>query len=276
MSVDSGTKPGLPVSETEQQLIDRAVNSLTECRWTVGECAFKWTQRYARGRTDAEFANLISLSPDQVYQRRRVWERFHAVRESYQSLHWSHFYTALTWDNAEECLQWAEDTRSTVGEMRAWRRAQLGEDLTQAGSDGEPLFQYVPEEPSWVQPPFDVPGSGGSPRNEMRRGEPSENDPARLAGVAREVGESDAAYAPFRQGAMRPGTATAPEKERGPAIPAATPEQIIKRMTLTLDRCLKVFTPEFVSGLTDLPDGMLARLKKSAAALHNQLERFDE
>ena len=112
--------------ESESELVRRVQDALSHCNWDVGECAAIWTKRFARGRTDADFAALVGLSADQIYQRRRVWETFADVRESYPSLKWSHFYSALTWDDAAECLQWAQDIQATVAEMKAWRRAQRG------------------------------------------------------------------------------------------------------------------------------------------------------
>ena len=107
------------VPETEELLIDTAQQAVNQCRWVVGECAAKWTKKYAKGRTDADFAALINLSGDQVFQRRRVWESFADVHESYPKLKWSHFYSAINWDDAAECLQWAEETQATVAEMKA-------------------------------------------------------------------------------------------------------------------------------------------------------------
>ena len=41
--------------ESEDQLLQRAREALSRCNWEIGECAAKWTERYARGRTDADF-----------------------------------------------------------------------------------------------------------------------------------------------------------------------------------------------------------------------------
>jgi hypothetical protein len=257
------------VAETEEQLINRAIDALSSCHWVVGECAVQWTRRHARGRTDADFGSQVGLSGDQVYQRRRVFERFAGIRDRYPNCKWSHFYAALTWDNAEDCLQWAEETRGTVSEMRAWRRALLGEDLTQSPDDETPPFSFVPSEASWVQSP----GEGGE-RPGVRRGLSAggDSDDTRQSGFAREVDDESAGYSPYRKGAGSP-----PPGERveaTSAVPKITPEQALRRMTTTLERCLRVFTPEFVAELSDLPDGVLEKFQKAAAALNSQAQKL--
>src|SRR5215831_6772102 len=79
------------IDESEEQLVSRAQEAVSHCRWVVGECAARWTERYARGRTDGDFAVLIGLTGDQVYQRRRVWETFAEARGDFSRLKWSHF-----------------------------------------------------------------------------------------------------------------------------------------------------------------------------------------
>ncbi len=220
--------------ESEEQLVSRAQEAVSQCRWVVGECAAQWTERYARGRTDGDFAVLIGLSGDQVYQRRRVWETFAGVRDDFPSLKWSHFYSALSWDDAVDCLRWAEETRSTVAEMRAWRRAQRGEDLSVEALDEETI-RYMPGEPELVQ----VPGEPerGEPRGEGRFSVGGgEEDRAVLSGVARQGGTSGEDYTPFRSGAI-----TVPAREQpGESAPqSAEPpstEQLAKRLTTTLER----------------------------------------
>lgn len=114
---------------SEADLLHRAELSVSKANWEVGECASIWTRRFSRGRSDADFAALVSLSTEQVFQRRRVWETFSEVFVNYPTLKWGHFYAALKWDDSAECLKWADDVQANVAEMKAWRRAQRGEDL---------------------------------------------------------------------------------------------------------------------------------------------------
>ena len=119
------------VQQSEEAIIAEAREAMSVSNWTVGECVAKWTKKYARGRTDADFGSLIGLSGDQVYSRRRVWERFGKFRNNTELpwLAWSHYFAAVSWEDWETCLKWAAENEATVAEMRAWRRAQHGEDL---------------------------------------------------------------------------------------------------------------------------------------------------
>lgn len=115
---------------TEEKIIQNAQKMISESNWAIGAGAAHWTRCYARGRGDSEFGALVGMSGDQIYQRRRVFETFATARELFPNLRWAHFYAALNWQDAAEHLKWANEWDATVAEMRAWRRAQRGEDLT--------------------------------------------------------------------------------------------------------------------------------------------------
>jgi hypothetical protein len=254
--------PGLHAA-SEAELIERAQQALSQSAWVVGECASAWTKRYARGRTDADFGQLIGLSADQVYQRRRVWETFADVSAQFPNLKWSHFYAALTWDDAAECLQWAEENQATLAEMRAWRRAQRGEDLAQPSAD---------EPPPWVElhagemVPVRDPAEFGTEgeRSGGARASPrgADEEDAVLAGVARGIEPGDG-YAPFKQGATK-----LPEGEGStPAVLAPpSPEQLARRLAGTLERMTRAITPEFAAALPGVPEKVRERLKRALKA----------
>jgi hypothetical protein len=71
--------------------------------------------------------------------------------------------------------------------------------------------------------------------------------------VARQAGDEEEAYAPFRTGASgaapREGTADRPAGDAEP--PSA--EQLAKRLTSTLERFVKMMTPEFRREFRKLP-----------------------
>lgn len=255
--------------ETEDELVLRAQQALSRCNWEIGECAAAWTQRYARGRTDADFGALIGLSGDQVYQRRRVWETFSDVSDRYERLKWSHFYAAVNWDDAAECLQWAEDMQATVAEMKAWRRAQHGEDLSAPAEDadfGDALssIEMLPVESGFVRDPDG--NSGPRERNgESRRSEGRE-EVATVTGAAR---ESDAGeYAPFGQGAR--GSSPASTADR----PDPSSETVLKRILAALERCDASLTPDALEAFPSLSPDQQRRLFRSLDSLNSKLTGF--
>lgn len=267
--------PKNSVNETEDQLIAAAQNAVSSCNWVVGECASKWTQRYARGRTDADFAKMIGLTPDQVYQRRRVWETFGDVRNEYRSLKWSHFYVALNWDDAPEALQWAEDNEATVSEMRAWRRALRGEDLTAEAEEkisewgGDPAIVYVPMENTFVREPSEDGGDGGEPRERSGAYAPGETAPA----FARESRGEE--YAPFRKDA-----GSTPPKEDGSGgtatldKPQVSAEQLVKKLTSALERFDKELSPALAREMRQLDEKLRNRLLKAINEVNSKISKI--
>lgn len=251
--------------ESEQQLISTAVEAVSHCRWVVGECASKWTQRYARGRTDADFAMLIGVSGDQVFQRRRVWDTFSSVRGDFKSLKWSHFYAALNWDDALDALRWADEMEATVAEMRAWRRAQHGEDLTVEAAEEEAV-RYLPTELEPVQDPAEF-AEGDSHGSARGPGIGTPSDRSTLAGVARQAGDDGGEYSPFRSDAGSPASAKGAGERGGAAAEPPSPEQLVKRMTTTLERCAKVLTADFRKDFRRLPEPIRTKFLEAAAEL---------
>jgi hypothetical protein len=256
----------IAVDESEQVLVATARDAVSQSNWVVGECAAKWTRKYAKGRTDADFGVLVGLSGDQVFQRRRVWETFSDVREEYPSLKWSHFYAALTWDDAPECLSWAQENDAPVAEMRAWRRALRGEDLTVPPSSEEwgddAVVAFVPEEGTLVRAPAGSAAGGRAGKSPGAGAERGEARAEAVAGVARGSGPGDGDYAPFRSTAGSP----AP-KDAGVAVadrPQLSPEQAIKRMTSALERLNAALTPELLKQFRRLPDKQRNRFVKAA------------
>ncbi|MBX3450583.1 MAG: hypothetical protein KF777_13530 [Planctomycetaceae bacterium] len=250
--------------ESEVGLIERAQVAVSRCNWEVGECAAIWTRRFAKGRTDADFANLVGLSADQVYQRRRVWETFGDVSNHYDSLKWSHFYSAINWDDAAECLQWANDTQATVAEMKAWRRAQRGEDLTEAADDFQSDLAAEPVPVRWPDDAEAGTGTGGSSSNAEGR----ERDP-QLSQAARELGESGDDYAPFHSGVVVPPGSSGPAKSHEP--PSA--EQIVRRAASMLERCAQSLTEEVLSEWDSFPNKVRERLSAALEELQDRLSQ---
>ena len=237
-----------PTQETEQDLVDRAQEALNQCNWVIGECAAQWTKRYAKGRTDADFGAKIGLSGDQVYQRRRVWETFSDIHDEYEQLKWSHFYAALNWDEAAECLQWADEMQATVAEMKAWRRAQLGEDLNEQGEEDAPFAESAIEHLSptagFVRDPGDEPTSPSGPDERTDRQRDSA-DSSTVAAAARGTADEQP-YSPFgkdARGAAPTGTADKPKKST---------EAVLKSLAGAMEKCDRALTPAVLEDWTNV------------------------
>lgn len=115
--------------DQEYKLIRTAAEAVHKGNWIVGKCASQWYHTYRKQRTDGDFGDMVGLSEDQVFQRRRVWEEFWHLHEQLPDLKWSHFREALTWEGPEEYLQWASENEATVKEMTAYKKARCGEPL---------------------------------------------------------------------------------------------------------------------------------------------------
>lgn len=250
------------VEASEEELISRAQMAVSQCNWVLGECAASWTQRYARGRTDADFGQMVGLSSDQIYQRRRVWETFGDVYKNYSQLKWSHFYVSLNWDDAPECLQWAVENEATVSEMKAWRRALRGEDLTQEppldSFAGDPAASKMVEESRPIQGPegFDANGSGGTV---------SERD--------QDSDQLDAAYAPYRKDAGSPagsddesGSKNSPEN--------ISSDQMLKRMTRAIERVVSALTDQRLDEMAELPESLRGPFIDTVIDLQDRAKRL--
>jgi hypothetical protein len=258
------------VSESEEQLISTARDAVSQCNWVVGECAGKWTTKYARGRTDSDFGQMVGLSGDQIYQRRRVWETFGSIFENYSQLKWSFFYVALNWEDAEKCLEWAADNEATVAEMRAWRKAQNGEDLytetvEQYSEWAAPLTIDTSNTPlsAVVDPAEFVPSGEGD-----RAGMPGQgSEVGTMAGAPRESGE----YAPFRSDAASPAPGEQFAEVAVLERPEPAPEQVWKRAVSMLERLNKSLTPKVMAAYDDQPEALQSRLTKAVDELQEKL-----
>jgi hypothetical protein len=96
-----------------------------------------------------------------------------------------------------------------------------------------------------------------------------------VAGVARDSAGSggDSGYAPFRSGAGSP----APKESDSVAVaprPHLSPEQLITRMSGTLERINEALTPEVLKAFKSLPDKKRTRFLKAVSGLSTKTARL--
>lgn len=261
------------VAESEEHLISVARDAVSQCNWVVGECAAKWTTKYAKGRTDADFGQMVGLSGDQIYQRRRVWETFGKSVANYNNLKWSFFYVALNWEDRIKCLNWADENEATVAEMRAWRRAQNGEDLFSEPEEAysewaAPLVMDTSDMPmSTVQDPAGFVPAGAGPRAGMGY---DGSQVETMAGAARESSE----YAPFRTGAAAPAPAEQAAEVAVLDRPDASPDLVWKRTISMIERINKSLDKNVLKAFGKQPEKIQERLSIAFAELHEKLSDF--
>lgn len=251
--------------ESEQQLIERAQDALNQCNWVIGECAAQWTRRYAKGRTDCDFGAKIGLSGDQVFQRRRVWETFSDVRTEYGNVKWSHFYAALNWDDAAECLQWANEMQATIAEMKAWRRAQRGEDLTEQGEEEAPFaesaVEYLSPTSGFVRDPEDESGTSRGSNGSRERSESSES--STVATAARGT-SSEEPYSPFGKDARGSAPTATVDK------PTKSTEAVLRSLAGAMEKCDKALTPAVLEDFSSVDPDIRKRFLKALKNLSSK------
>lgn len=261
-------------NETEEILIETAQQAVSKSNWVVGECAAKWTTKYARGRTDQDFGVMVGLSGDQIYQRRRVWECFSDVHDQYSKLKWSHFYVGLNWDDAPECMQWAEENEASVAEMKAWRKAQRGEDMSVESSldewGAESILSISSSDVSVVRDPDELEGGAKPASGKAAKGERTET----VAAFAREADGTGGDYTPFRSDAAsagpKEGQSDVAVMEAPPKKAAPDADQVIQRMTAAVERMTKALDDKTGKEFAKLPE----QLRKGfTAAVSNLNER---
>lgn len=153
--------------ETEEQLIVSARALVNNTNWDLGQYATKWTQRFARGRTDADFAELIGSTQQRVNECRRVYERFGDLYRSTGKF--THAVVALTADDPDAAMEWVTENDATVNELKAWLRMQRGDDLTTPGELPAGVEMAADQPHVGDVDPFQKPGTIVVPTNGKMR-----------------------------------------------------------------------------------------------------------
>lgn len=121
--------------------------------WEKGRLIAEWrTSLEAEGAgssqySDEAWSQLVGgVTPQHVGRLRRTSERFGHVFHEYDGLFWSHFYSALDWDDAEMWLEGAVQSKWSVAAMRHQRWETLGKLPDQKPSDGDIVVSEAAEE----------------------------------------------------------------------------------------------------------------------------------
>jgi hypothetical protein len=101
--------------------------------WEKGRIIHQWREAMIHAGApateysdDAWSRRVGSLSGQHAGRLRRVYDRFHTLREEFPGLYWSHFQAALDWADAEMWLEGAVQDAWSVNQMRQRRAEALG------------------------------------------------------------------------------------------------------------------------------------------------------
>jgi hypothetical protein len=126
---------------------------VSQSNWEKGFVIIAWRESMiaaempkAAYSDDAWSRRVGNVSPQHVGRLRRVAERFGKQFTNYSGLYWSHFQTAVDWDDAEMWLEGAVQNSWSVAQMRVQRWEAIGapeelkpreEDVFAAGFDDD-------------------------------------------------------------------------------------------------------------------------------------------
>ena len=132
------------VVETSIEYIGRWNHLVSTTNWEKGRIIVQWRQALEQaqapvaGRTDEAWAEQVGgVTPQHVGRLRRVYERFADVCQQYPGLYWSHFHTALDWNDAEMWLEGAVQNGWSISQMRHHRWEALGAPEEQKPKESE-------------------------------------------------------------------------------------------------------------------------------------------
>lgn len=126
---------------------------VSQTNWEKGRLIFEWRARliaegHPRGAySDEAWAQRVGMvSSQHVGRLRRVYERFGPVVSQYPKLYWSHFQTAMDWNDAEMWLEGAVQNDWSVAQMRVQRWEAMGAPAHLKPSDNDVYAGEIDEE----------------------------------------------------------------------------------------------------------------------------------
>jgi hypothetical protein len=126
-----------PLSEevvaASQPYVGRWNKLVSTTNWEKGRIIVEWRESLiAQGLplseySDEAWSRLVgSVTGQHAGRLRRVWQRFGKVKDEYRGLFWSHFQSALDYQDAEMWLEGAVQSGWSVAQMREKRWETLG------------------------------------------------------------------------------------------------------------------------------------------------------
>jgi hypothetical protein len=130
---DSAVLSSPEIEELTQPHIGKWNKLVSQTNWEKGNLILRWRNEMiaadfprAAYSDDAWARRVGNVTPQHVGRLRRVAERFCNKSKEYPNLFWSHFQTALDWEDAELWLEGAVQNDWSVAQMRVQRWEAVG------------------------------------------------------------------------------------------------------------------------------------------------------
>jgi hypothetical protein len=138
---------------------------VSQTNWEKGTLILSWrNELMAAGLPNTDYSDdawarrVGNVSPQHVGKLRRVAERFREKHTNFAGLYWSHFNTALDWDDAELWLEGAVQNHWSVAQMRVQRWETIGGSDEQKPSEEDIITAEIDEEVYRPSPPDRIEG----------------------------------------------------------------------------------------------------------------------
>jgi hypothetical protein len=121
------------IDQLSEPIIGKWNVLVSQTNWEKGALILHWrNDLIAAGLSNTAYSDeawarrVGNITSQHVGRLRRVSERFGETNQNFASLYWSHFNTALDWDDAELWLEGAVQNNWSVAQMRVQRWEALG------------------------------------------------------------------------------------------------------------------------------------------------------
>ena len=138
---------------------------VSQTNWEKGALILSWRNDLitaglpSTAYSDEAWARRVgNVTPQHVGRLRRVAERFGEKSKDFVGLYWSHFNTALDWDDAELWLEGAVQNGWSVAQMRVHRWEAIGGSDEQKPSESDIFISDIDEEVYRQSPPDRIEG----------------------------------------------------------------------------------------------------------------------
>lgn len=142
-----------PADNLSQAYVGRWNHLISTTNWEKGQIISQWrSDLESQAITSAEFSDEVwsrrvgNVSPQHVGRLRRVYARYGNVWQDYQGLYWSHFLSAVDWEDAELWLEGAVQNGWSVSQMRFARWEALGAPADQKPGEADIITTELDED----------------------------------------------------------------------------------------------------------------------------------